>query len=54
MTKALTYKKAGVDIAKANRFVDNIKAMAKSTTNSKVLNRPQSFGALFSLDVKGI
>jgi len=53
MSKSLTYKKAGVDIAKANRFVNEIKIMAKSTTNSKVLNRPQSFGALFALDLKG-
>lgn len=50
---SLTYKKAGVDIAKANRFVDDIKVMAKTTTNSRVLNRPQSFGALFSLDIRG-
>ncbi len=53
MSKSLTYKKAGVDIAKANRFVDDIKAMAKSTMTDKVLNRPQSFGALFALDLKG-
>ncbi len=53
MSQSWTYKKSGVDIAKANRLVDDIKAMAKSTTNSKVLNRPQSFGALFSLDLKG-
>lgn len=53
MSKTLTYKKAGVDIAKANRFVDGIKAMAKTTTTAKVLNRPQSFGALFALDLKG-
>ncbi|MBI3602798.1 MAG: phosphoribosylformylglycinamidine cyclo-ligase [Candidatus Omnitrophica bacterium] len=53
MSKSLTYKKAGVDIAKANRLVDDIKAMAESTTTAKVLNRPQSFGALFGLDLKG-
>lgn len=50
----LTYKKAGVDIAKANRFVDDIKSMAKKTLNPSVLNRPGSFGALFSLNLKGI
>ncbi len=53
MSQTLTYKKAGVDIAKANRFVEDIKAMAKTTTTAKVLNRPQSFGALFALDLKG-
>ncbi|MBF0489978.1 MAG: phosphoribosylformylglycinamidine cyclo-ligase [Candidatus Omnitrophica bacterium] len=46
---SLTYKKAGVDIAKANRFVDAIKVMSKSTVNKQVLNRPGSFGALFDL-----
>ena len=53
MSKALTYKKAGVDIAKANRFVDDIKGLAKSTIGRGVLNRPGSFGALFALDLKG-
>lgn len=54
MTKHLTYKKAGVDIAKANRFVDEIKALTKKTLTKNVLNRPGSFGALFGLDLKGI
>ena len=53
MSKSLTYKKAGVDIAKANQFVDDIKNLAKSTIGKGVLNRPQSFGALFALDLKG-
>ncbi|MEI7998528.1 MAG: phosphoribosylformylglycinamidine cyclo-ligase [Candidatus Omnitrophota bacterium] len=53
MSKTLTYKKAGVDIVKANRFVEGIKAMAKTTMIDGVLNRPQSFGALFALDLKG-
>ena len=46
---SLTYKKAGVDIAKANQFVDAIKVMAKGTMNKHVLNKPGSFGALFDL-----
>lgn len=54
MPKHLTYKKAGVDIAKANRFVDDIKGLASKTLNKAVLNRPGSFGALFNLDLKGI
>jgi len=40
----LTYKKAGVDIAKANRFVDAIKQMSSVTMNKGVINRPGSFG----------
>ena len=47
MAQKLTYKKAGVDIAKANRFVDAIKAMSSVTMNRGVVNRPGSFGALF-------
>jgi phosphoribosylformylglycinamidine cyclo-ligase len=47
--KKLTYKKAGVDIAKANRFVDAVKQMSAGTLNRGVINRPGSFGALFDL-----
>ncbi len=47
MTQKLTYKKAGVDIAKANRFVDAIKQMSSITMNKGVVDRPGSFGALF-------
>ncbi len=50
MNKKITYKSSGVDIQKANRFVSGIAAMAASTMNSAVLNRPGSFGALFSLN----
>jgi len=49
MAQKLTYKKAGVDIAKANRFVDAIKQMSSGTINKGVINRPGSFGALFDL-----
>ena len=45
----LTYKKAGVDIGKANRFVDAIKQMALVTQNRGVMDRPGSFGSLFDL-----
>ncbi len=54
MVKGLTYKKAGVDIAKANLFVDDVKSLARKTLNKSVLNRPGSFGALFNLNLKGI
>ena len=54
MPRSLTYKKAGVDIAKANKFVDAVKVMARGTLNKSVISRPGSFGALFNLDVRGI
>ena len=50
MAKKLTYKKAGVDIAKANRFVGAIKQMSAVTQNRGVINRPGSFGALFDIN----
>lgn len=49
MAQKLTYKKAGVDIAKANRFVDTIKQMSAITMGRGVVNRPGSFGSLFDL-----
>nr|MBP6343155.1 phosphoribosylformylglycinamidine cyclo-ligase [Candidatus Omnitrophota bacterium] len=52
MTRPITYKTSGVDIDKANRFVDGIKGMAKSTLNAGAISRPGSFGALFSFDAK--
>jgi len=50
MAQKLTYKKAGVDIAKANRLVDAIKQMSLVTQNRGVIHRPGSFGALFDLN----
>ena len=50
MAKHLTYKSSGVDIAKANAFVDGIKQMVKSTQSPSVLNRQKAFGALFALE----
>lgn len=52
MMRPITYKTSGVDIDKANRFVDGIKGMAKSTLNAGAISRPGSFGALFSFDSK--
>ena len=52
MTKGITYKTSGVDIDKANRFVDGIKVMSKVTANDGVMSRPGSFGSLFSFDAK--
>jgi phosphoribosylformylglycinamidine cyclo-ligase len=50
MIQKLTYKKAGVDIGKANRFVEAIKQMSSVTQNCGVIHRPGSFGALFDLN----
>ena len=54
MTKAWTYADAGVDIEKANRFVDRIKEMAKSTFNSRVIGGIGGFGGLYSLNLQNI
>lgn len=50
MAQKLTYKKAGVDIDKANGFVAAVKRMASVTHNRGVIDRPGSFGALFDLN----
>jgi phosphoribosylformylglycinamidine cyclo-ligase len=52
MPQKLTYKKAGVDISKANRFVSGIKQMSAVTMTRGVLSRPGSFGSLFDLGAK--
>ncbi|MDE1921042.1 MAG: phosphoribosylformylglycinamidine cyclo-ligase [Candidatus Omnitrophica bacterium] len=49
MARQLTYKKAGVDIGKANRFVGAVKRMAEATAGRGAMERPGSFGALFDL-----
>ena len=51
MTEELTYADAGVDIDKANRLVDRIKKIAKSTTRPGVMGDIGGFGGLFSLNV---
>jgi phosphoribosylformylglycinamidine cyclo-ligase len=52
MKKGLTYKDSGVDIDQANRFVEGIGAMVKSTMIAGVLSRKGSFGGLFELGGK--
>lgn len=47
-----TYKGAGVDIDKANLFVEKIKPLIKTTTRKEVLSGIGGFGALFRLDVE--
>jgi len=54
MAKALTYKDAGVDIDKADRFVGEIKAIARKTFIPGVMGELGGFGALFSLNTAGM
>jgi phosphoribosylformylglycinamidine cyclo-ligase len=52
MTESLTYADAGVNIDKANRFVDEIKKIAKQTHRRGVLGEIGGFGGLFSLQLE--
>lgn len=47
----LTYKKSGVDLDEAERFVGLISPIAKSTFRSEVLSEIGLFSALFKLDI---
>ncbi len=49
--KNLTYKKAGVDIKKGNKFVDIIKPLAKSTFDKGVLSGLGSFAGFYEPDI---
>ena len=46
----LTYKKSGVDIGKANLFVNGIKGLMAGTRMSGVMETRVGFGSLFALD----
>ncbi len=50
MREELTYKEAGVDIDKAEAFVDSIRSLVKSTFRTGVLGDVGGFGGLFHLD----
>lgn len=50
--KKITYKTSGVDIHKANVFVDAIKKMSASTKSSSDLSKINGFGSLFAIDKK--
>jgi phosphoribosylformylglycinamidine cyclo-ligase len=52
MNEHATYKGAGVDIDKANLFVEKIKPLIKTTVRKEVLSGIGGFGALFRLDVE--
>ena len=52
MTEELSYKSSGVDIDKANDFVERIKPLVKLTTRKEVVSGLGGFGGLFHLDLK--
>ncbi|MDT7540679.1 MAG: phosphoribosylformylglycinamidine cyclo-ligase [Acidobacteriota bacterium] len=47
MSKSITYADAGVSIDAANRAVERIKEMARSTFNARTLSEIGSFGGMF-------
>ena len=52
MIKKESYKSAGVDIDKANEFVERIKPIIKTTARKEVKSNIGGFGALFHLGVE--
>ena len=52
MNKQATYQGAGVDIDRANLFVEKIKPLIKKTARKEVMSGIGGFGALFRLDVE--
>ena len=54
MSNPLTYADSGVDIDKANKLVDRIKDIAKSTPRSGVMGEIGGFGGLFSLNLSNV
>ncbi len=54
MNDSLTYADSGVDIDKANRLVDRIKDIAKTTPRSGVMGEIGGFGGLFSLNLSNV
>ncbi len=52
--KSITYKKAGVDIDKANAFVERIVPLIETTYNKNTLGTIGSFGGFFKADFSGM
>ena len=50
----LTYRKAGVDIDEADRFITRIKPMVKSTGRPEVMGTIGGFSGLFAPKLKGM
>ena len=54
MSNRLTYADSGVDIDKANKLVDRIKDIAKSTPRTGVMGEIGGFGGLYSLNLSNV
>ncbi len=54
MSKSITYADSGVNIDKANKLIDKIKAIAKTTPRSGVMGEIGGFGGLFSLNLANV
>jgi phosphoribosylformylglycinamidine cyclo-ligase len=52
MNEPISYKEAGVDIDKADAFVDSIRPLVKATHRTGVIGEIGGFGGLFHLDVE--
>jgi phosphoribosylformylglycinamidine cyclo-ligase len=51
MQEKLTYKESGVDIDRANSFVEKIKPMIKAASRREMMSGIGGFGGLFHLDI---
>jgi phosphoribosylformylglycinamidine cyclo-ligase len=51
MKGKITYREAGVDIDKANSFVERIKPLIKTASRREVMSSIGGFGGLFHLDI---
>jgi phosphoribosylformylglycinamidine cyclo-ligase len=51
MKKKITYRDSGVDIDRANSFVERIKPLIKTASRREVMNGIGGFGGLFHLDI---
>lgn len=52
MKKGFTYSDAGVDIDKANLFVQKIRSLVESTSRKEVISNIGGFGGLFHLEME--
>jgi phosphoribosylformylglycinamidine cyclo-ligase len=51
MQEKMTYKDAGVDIDRANSFIERIKPLIRTTSRREVMSGIGGFGGLFHLDI---
>jgi len=52
--KGITYKKAGVDINRADEFIKKIRPLISVTQRKEVIGGIGGFGGLFRIDLKNI